>query len=230
MTGASIVTDPNSTDGIHQRPKPQTATAHSLSVSATPTVPASVSGGGGADSSATKKIQRVGDANSSDEEGSTATEPMVPMHLPYTWTHPDSLQSIITIAINPPSGVKQRMIKADVSSDGMQLQVVMTWPKCFSDTMRAMDPFINSTKEDRISKDHPRRMGYEESLKAKRKTNKTRLRSLSIFPLPFKVRKDICRVYTKKVYEEGELVRMVHVDMQSAQGDYNVIQQDSDSD
>ena len=170
------------------------------------------------------------DAHSSDEEGSAATEPMVPMHVPYSWTHPDSLQSIITIVLIPPTGVKQRMMKADVSPDGMQLRVAMTWPKCFSDTLRAMDPFINSTKEDRISKDHPRRMGYEEALKAKRKTNKTRLRSLSIFPLPFQVRKDIYRVYTKKVFEEGELVRMVHIDMQSAQGDYNVTQLDSDSD
>ena len=62
-------------------------------------------------------------------------------------------------------------------------------------------------------------MGYEESLKSKRRTTSVRIKSVCDFRLPMRVRKDITKLWRRKVVEDGENLRMYHLDLKAFQAD-----------
>ena len=129
------------------------------------------------------------------DEGATAVSKIFLMMHFYTWKDRDSLHDFGTVVIDLFSDVTKKNISAYFRGDEIILQVSFKWLRFYFNFLLTVVPWFNSTNSDRITKDHPRRMSYEESIKSKRPNKKTRISSVCNLRPPFKVRKKVRRSF-----------------------------------
>ena len=71
-------------------------------------------------------------------------------------------------------------------------------------------------------------MGYEEFMISYRRTASVRIKSVCAYCLPMKLRKDITKLWRRKVVEDGETLRMYHFDIKAFKVDYRFEAENSD--
>lgn len=152
--------------------------------------------------------------------GSTAPQRFEPLHLSYTWTDPLTMHEIFTVAINMPEGIEKGSTKVIVAEDGSYVDFIVTWPPVFSNSMLAHTKWLRTDSECKLSSDHPRRIGYEKALKARRSSMGHRIKSFARFPSPFPVQKKPFGLHRTRIPYNNSNVRMLFIDLEEKDKDY----------
>lgn len=110
----------------------------------------------------------------------------MPFHLKPSWTEPQTGISLLSDAINLPSGVEAKGFTLRVSDCGLGLDVKIFWQEDMS-VMHILHKCFLTNSRLEYQPYHPELVGFENAFKRLRSKANTRIMSSCVIPLLFKV-------------------------------------------
>lgn len=146
-----------------------------------------------------------------------------PICIPSEWIEPGTTTRRTSLAILLPSGVGPGDFSLRVLPGGRLLEIKVDYPKPISDLSILHKRWLDSTNTagDRIEKYHPRILGFEASLKARRKSLSDNISGVSYIVLTYPVMTHIDQSWNLGWTDND--ARVVYVDLKADSDNYGTV-------